>query len=106
MPKYFKNFALFFLLCFLINISFVTYAKNNTKNDKFVLSEKYNPKEESRIKNSIKQKNEYRFLIYSTGSLDEVKNYFINTDKKVKVKKYTNDTFMIRLSSNSTILDD
>jgi hypothetical protein len=52
------------------------------------LSENYNSKQTDRIKNSINQKNNYRFLINTTDSFDEVISYFESIDKKIKIKEY------------------
>ena len=94
------------LLVFISLWYFVWTINTYAKNDKIILSKKYNQKKIDRITNSIKQKNNYRFLINTTDSFEVVESYFLVWDKKAKIKEYSNNKYMIRLSLKSDFLSD
>ncbi len=109
MKKFFRKMVVFmlFLSCiWLINWVDNIYAKNSVNKKNVVLSEKYTWKKLERAKNSLKSKKEYRFLIESTDSLNNISSYFKTWDKKAKVKKVSKNKFMVKLPLNSTFLSD
>lgn len=105
MRQFFRSFIVLLLIVWILGWTINTYAKNSSNGKNIVLSEKYNSKQADRIKNSINQKNNYRFLINSTDSFQEVTSYFESIDKKIKIKEYSNGNYMIKLPKNTNLIN-
>ncbi len=100
-----KRYIRLFLILLLIIISVwwinLSYANNDKK---IILSEKYNQKKVDKIKSTVKQKNNYRFLIKSDDFFEDVESSYTLLDKKIKVKDYGNGNYMIKIPHNSDLL--
>jgi len=92
------------IFVFWISVIYATSSVVNNQNKNTILNEKYTWKKLERIKNSIKQKNNYRLLIQTTDSQETVKDYFQSWDKKIKIKKVWTDKYMIKIPLNTDFL--
>ena len=89
--SFLKKLSNIIILSFFIFYAFWIgniYANNNKNVYKYTdFSEKYYWKKLRKIKNTIKWKKDYKILINTTDSLEEIKNYFSFWNTKVKIKK-------------------
>lgn len=105
MKYFFRKIVVLLIIISLAWWIITAYAKNSSNNWKIVLNEKYNEKKVNRIIKSVKQKNDYKFLINTNDSFEEVSIYFEIKDKKIKIKNYNNGNYMIRLPKNTTLIN-
>ena len=82
-----------------------TNGGNTQKTEKIAtdhnLKDTFSGKKLERLKASIKGKNSYKLLIRSTDNIDAISSSF-GSDKKIKVKKVGNGSYMVRIPLDTT----
>ena len=103
-----KAFSIILLwsLVFTNSLFWVSFAKEDKQSNskkEFDLKTKFSWNKLNKLKNTLSKKDRYELIINSQKWIDELKNYYQNIDKKIKIKKIWENIYKLKIPKDSTL---